>query len=185
MENIPCFHFYFNFSYPFLHWRVILYRTEGASQVALVWYYPVAMQETKETWVWFPGSGRSPGEENGNPLQYSGLENPRDRAWRATVHGVTKIWNSVTMNNCTIIISILEMRRLNFQQPYFSLVYISKLVPNNILTVDRFFRRHAPSEFSLEIKLYNRSMLIFFLNWISLLSCNNWVYKIIISQYFL
>ena len=38
-----------------------------------------------------PGSGRSPGEGNGNPLQYSCLENPMDRgAWRATVHGVTK-----------------------------------------------------------------------------------------------
>ena len=36
------------------------------------------------------GSGRSPGEENGNPLQYSSLENPMDRgAWWATVHGVT------------------------------------------------------------------------------------------------
>ena len=38
-----------------------------------------------------PGSQRSPGEGNGNPLQYSGLENPMDRgAWRATVHGATK-----------------------------------------------------------------------------------------------
>ena len=38
-----------------------------------------------------PGSGRSPGGGNGNPLQYSGLENPMDRgAWWATVHGVTK-----------------------------------------------------------------------------------------------
>ena len=37
------------------------------------------------------GSGRSPGEENGNPLQYPCLENPMDRgSWRATVHGVTK-----------------------------------------------------------------------------------------------
>ena len=36
-----------------------------------------------------PGLGRSPGEENGNPLQYSCLENSMDRgAWRATVHGV-------------------------------------------------------------------------------------------------
>ena len=40
-----------------------------------------------------PGSGRSPGEGDGNPLQYSGLENPMDRgAWQATVHGVTKSW---------------------------------------------------------------------------------------------
>ena len=38
-----------------------------------------------------PGLGRSPGEGNGNPLQYSCLENPMDRgAWRATVHGVVK-----------------------------------------------------------------------------------------------
>ena len=38
-----------------------------------------------------PGSGRSPGEGNSNPLQYSCLENPIDReAWWATVHGVTK-----------------------------------------------------------------------------------------------
>ena len=38
-----------------------------------------------------PGSGRSPGEGSGNPLQYSCLENPMDRgAQWATVHGVTK-----------------------------------------------------------------------------------------------
>ena len=38
-----------------------------------------------------PGLGRSPGEGNGNPLQYSCLGNPMDRgAWRATVHGVAK-----------------------------------------------------------------------------------------------
>ena len=37
------------------------------------------------------GSGRSPGEGNGNPLQYSSLGNSIDRgAWQATVHGVTK-----------------------------------------------------------------------------------------------
>ena len=38
-----------------------------------------------------PGSGRSPGEGNGNPLQYSGLENPMDRgAWRAAIHGIAE-----------------------------------------------------------------------------------------------
>ena len=38
-----------------------------------------------------PGLGRSPGEGNGNPLQYFCLENPMDRgAWQAAVHGVTK-----------------------------------------------------------------------------------------------
>ena len=40
-----------------------------------------------------PGLGRSPGEGNGNPLQYSCLENPMDRgAWQAAVHGVAKSW---------------------------------------------------------------------------------------------
>ena len=39
-----------------------------------------------------PGLGRSPGEGNGNPLQYSCLENPMDRgAWWATVHGVQRV----------------------------------------------------------------------------------------------
>ena len=38
-----------------------------------------------------PGSGRSPGEGNGNPLQYSCLGNPTDRiAWQITVYGVAK-----------------------------------------------------------------------------------------------
>ena len=38
-----------------------------------------------------PGLGRSPGGENGNPFQYSCIENPLDRgAWWATVHGVTE-----------------------------------------------------------------------------------------------
>ena len=40
-----------------------------------------------------PESGRSPGEGNGKPLQYSCLENPMDReAWWATVHEVAKTW---------------------------------------------------------------------------------------------
>ena len=40
-----------------------------------------------------PGSGRSPGVGNGNPLQYSCLENPMDSAaWWATVQGGAKSW---------------------------------------------------------------------------------------------
>ena len=39
-----------------------------------------------------PGSGRSPGDGNGNPLQYSCLENPMDGgAWWATVHGSQRV----------------------------------------------------------------------------------------------
>ena len=46
----------------------------------------------RETWVSsIPGSGKSSGEGNGNPLQCSCLENPMDRgAWWAIVHGVAK-----------------------------------------------------------------------------------------------
>ena len=40
-----------------------------------------------------PGLGRSPGEGNGYPLQYSCLENSMNRGdWQATVHGVAKSW---------------------------------------------------------------------------------------------
>ena len=43
------------------------------------------------------GSGRSPGEGKGCPLQYSRLENSMDRGvWRATVHGVTKSWTQLS-----------------------------------------------------------------------------------------
>ena len=47
--------------------------------------------------ILIPGSGRSPGEGNGNPLQYSCLENSKDRgAWWATVHGVAKSWTQLS-----------------------------------------------------------------------------------------
>ena len=51
---------------------------------------PPETQETGDVGS-IPGSGRSPGGRNDNPVQYSCLENPMDRgAWRATVHGVVK-----------------------------------------------------------------------------------------------
>ena len=44
-----------------------------------------------------PGSGRPPGEENGNPLQYSCLGNAKDRgAWLATVYAVAKSWTRLS-----------------------------------------------------------------------------------------
>ena len=43
-----------------------------------------------------PGSRRSPGKGNGNPLQYSCLKNPMDRgAWQATVHGVARVGHNL------------------------------------------------------------------------------------------
>ena len=43
--------------------------------------------------VSIPGSGRSPGEGNGDSFQHSCLENPTDREdWQTTIHGVAKSW---------------------------------------------------------------------------------------------
>ena len=44
------------------------------------------MQDTKETWVPIPESGRSPGGGNGNPIQYSCLEIPMDRGYSPWGH---------------------------------------------------------------------------------------------------
>ena len=53
-----------------------------------------------------PGSGRSPGEGNGNPLQYSCLENPRDSgAWWAAVYGVAQSRTRLKRfnGNCSLV----------------------------------------------------------------------------------
>ena len=50
-----------------------------------------------------PGLGRSPGGGNGNPLQYSCLENPMDRgAWWATVHGSQRVGHDRVTNTFTL-----------------------------------------------------------------------------------
>ena len=60
-------------------------------QVALVEKNPPANAGDARDMGSVPGLGRSPGEGNGNPPQYSCWENPMDRgAWWATVHGVAK-----------------------------------------------------------------------------------------------
>ena len=58
-----------------------------------------------------PGSGRCPGERNGNPLQYSCLENSMDGgAWRATVHRVTK-----SQTRLSTYAYILTLKQLKFE----------------------------------------------------------------------
>ena len=55
------------------------------------------MSETQETWVQSLGGEDPPGGGNGNPLQYSCLENPMYRgAWWPTVHGVTNSWTRLS-----------------------------------------------------------------------------------------
>ena len=65
-------------------------------QVVIVVNNPLDSEEDIRDRGSISGSGRSPGGEQGNPLQYSCLGNPVDRGtWRATVHGITE-WLDTT-----------------------------------------------------------------------------------------
>ena len=73
--------------------------TTASSKVSIAWHRFPGGSEVKASACnsgnlgLIPGSGRSPGEGNDNPLQYSCLENPVDGGvWWATVHGVSKSW---------------------------------------------------------------------------------------------
>ena len=62
--------------------------------------------------VSIPGLERFPGGGNGNPLQYSCLENPMDRgAWQATVYRVTKSWAQLSTSRDYIIFNYLNIRK--------------------------------------------------------------------------
>ena len=66
-----------------------------------------------------PGLGRSPGEGNGNPLQYSCLENPMDGgAWWATVHGVAKSQTQLSAFTFTFLQIYSRVLSLFFWDPY-------------------------------------------------------------------
>ena len=66
---------------------------EKHAKQALVAQTVKNLSTMRETGGSIPGSGRSPGEENGYPLQYSCLKNSMDRgAWQAIVHRVAKSW---------------------------------------------------------------------------------------------
>ena len=71
--------------------QYVLLGVPWASPVALVVKNLLANAGDTRDMGLIPGSGRSPGEGHGNPLQYSCLENPMNRgAWQATVHRVAK-----------------------------------------------------------------------------------------------
>ena len=81
-----------------LNLRFLLnFRTDLRIQINLIWGFPGGsvvknLPANAGDVDVIPGSGRSPGEGNGNPLQYSCLENSTDGgAWRATVHGVVRV----------------------------------------------------------------------------------------------
>ena len=80
----------FNISIPSLFWlEIILCRRHmGFPGGSALKNPPASIGDAG----WISGLGRSPGEGNGNLLQYPCLGNPMDRgAWRATVHGVTRV----------------------------------------------------------------------------------------------
>ena len=81
-----------------LHWELTsIWSHEGGFAGSSVVRNPPANAEAREDTGSIPGLGRSPGEGNGNPLQYSCLENPMKRgAWWATVHGVVKSWRRLS-----------------------------------------------------------------------------------------
>ena len=61
------------------------------------------------------GSGRSPGEGNGNPLQYSCLENPMEGgAWYASVHGVEKSWTRLSDFTFTFLSLTYYQEKVSF-----------------------------------------------------------------------
>ena len=77
----------------------------GASQVSLVIKNPPANAGDARDRVLIPGSGRSLGRGNGNPLQHSCLKIPMGRAiWWTTVHGVTKtdMTEQLSMPPCSV-----------------------------------------------------------------------------------
>ena len=90
-----------------------------------------------------PGLGRSPGEGNGNPLQYSCLENPMDRgAWRATVHGVAK--SRTRLSNFTLLSNLGKLRgMISFsKQPLISVTNRYKSMPSWYSYDERCLNQH-------------------------------------------
>jgi len=64
---------------------------------------PANARDARDT-ASIPESGRCPGGGNGNPLQYSCLENSMGRgAWRATVHGVSKSWTRLSTQHISTL----------------------------------------------------------------------------------
>ena len=80
-----------------------------------------------------PGLGRSPGEGNGNPLQYSCLENPMGgEAWYAAVHGIAKSWTR--LSDFTYSLTYLPTCIIS----YYSLIFLV-LSPISIMTLNTNF----------------------------------------------
>ena len=78
--------------------------------------------------VSIPGSGRSPGEGNGSPLQCSCLKNPMDRGtWQAIVHGITEL-DTAEQLTLSLLMEILKEKSDTFYHPSHN-VHLSVVIP--------------------------------------------------------
>ena len=100
-----------NFS-PFLHMKIgESTKTLGFPGGLVVKNRPANAGDIRKVAL-FPGSGRFPGVENGNLLQYSCLENSMDRvAWWATVHGVARSLTQLSMHTLRIQLQVTHWRK--------------------------------------------------------------------------
>ena len=90
------------------HWKIINIKVSLVAQTVKASAYNAGDRGS------IPRSGRSPGEGNGNPLQYSCLENSMDGgAWWAIVHGVTKSQTRLSNFICTFTILSAEAFETN------------------------------------------------------------------------
>ena len=91
-----------------------------------------------------PGSERSSGGGNGNPLQYSCLENPMDRgAWWATVHRIAKSWTQLSTLNllkycfCFMMFWLFDLEACGILAPWPGIKPTSPVLEDRILTTGR------------------------------------------------
>ena len=84
-----------------------------------------------------PGSGRSPGEGNGNPFQYSCLENPMDRAWQATVCGIAGIRHDLATKPPLVPCTALSMGINNKERERLNIPETRKISPGSPIALLR------------------------------------------------
>ena len=102
------------------------------------------------------GSGRSPGDRNGNPLQYSCLENPMGRgAWQATAHGIARVGHDLGTKPPTMLHSHWSEAR-----SFCSLLFHSEIQANGINYLLQYCQLPRPTERGLWKVLYKQSNVL-------------------------
>ena len=110
-------------------WKTFLSLWEALTLVELVVKNPSA--NARDLWGVgsIPGSGRSPGGGHGNPLQYSCLQNPKDRgSWRATAHRVAKSRTRLKQLSTQVHTCIKEELQLNFGCLWLFIPYLTCII---------------------------------------------------------